>query len=327
MIEQRTAAETAPEEERYFITWDTTPEEADKIAAGDRDAMNAFYFRNLPHLRSVARAYARRRNLEIGRNVYEVDELLAQLWVDLPALNWRNSSALTYSIKYVSFAWAPYGGYTQRKESGLFYGHMPHNHKGLIDGVSGSLDGLINLQSGENDSLRLLDTIAEDETPETLLESKIRRNIDPEELAAAFADILGKRELIYFAQYLDGVMPSMIAHDMGICYTGVTSYKNEVHRKLVLNYEKVLERLERLGVSVPFYCKRRPEDYDAMLEALEKKRARDRVKDENRKRRRFTSEEERRAALAECKARWNLKRKEKTAAARAAKAAAEGARA
>lgn len=320
--------QTATTIDRDFRSWQTTPEEADRIAAGDRDAMNAFYFRNLPQLRRVARAYARRRNIEIGRRIYDFEELLAQLWIDLPALNWRNSSALTYSIKYVSFAWAPFGGYTQRKESGLPYGHMPHNHRGFFDDSPASLDGYINLQSGENDELRLLDKVAADDTPETLLEKKSRRNIDPEELAAVFADLLGKRELAYFKEYLNGVRPYIIAENMHCCQANICTFKNQIHRKLVLNYETVLERLDALGVQVPFNYKCRPADYDEMAAELEKKRARSRVKEENRKRHAtFTSDEERRAAYAEYRARWYEKRRAKAAAERAAKAAAEGARA
>lgn len=309
--------------DRDFRSWQTTVEEADKIAAGDREAMNAFYFRNLAQLRRVARAYARRRNIEIGRNIYDADEMLSQLWIDLPAMNWRNSCSLTFSIKYVSFAWAPFGGYTQRKESGLCYGHMPYHHRGFIDDAPSSLDDYINLRSGENDDIRLLDKVAADDTPETILEKRARRDIDPEELAAAFSDILGKRELAYFVQYLNGVSPSIIVEEMRVCSATVCSYKDEVHRKLVLNYKTVLERLAKMGVEVPPALMGKPSDYDAMAEELEKKRARDRVKEENRKRHAtFTSEEERRAAYAEYRARFNEKRRAKAAALRAAKAAA-----
>lgn len=304
-------------QERKFELWGITAEQADKIRAGDVDARNDFYFKNYDILERIAKTFARRHNAAFGRPVYDVAEMLAQLYVDLPFLYWKNGAHLLESIRHCSFTWSAFGGYAQRKIQGLSVKYCPWT---MLQNKSRSLDELVKVKGGENDELRLIDKVADGDTPETLLEKKMSRETSPEELAELFADLIGKRELEYLKLYLTGISPTKIAVRMGVCTASVTSLKNEVHRKLVLNYETVLARLEQFGITVPDCYKSKPADFETMLEALEKKRARDRVRDEDRKRKRYTSEEERRAAIVESHRKWNLKRKERREQERAARA-------
>lgn len=330
MTEQRTAAETAPEVDRDFRSWKTTPEEADRIAAGDRDAMNDFYFRNYGHLFQIARNYARRRNLELGRVVYTTDELLAQLWIDLPALNWLNAYTLTLSIKFRSFVWAPYGGFTQRKESGTYHSHSPYDFL-LTDTMS--LDALVKVNGKENDELRLMDCIADEDTPETLVCAAEAHEMDGEEIAELLADYLSPKCREWLALYLNGSPYLAIAHTMRA--KDPSNYARQAHESLVINFPEVAERLRAAGLDIPESLGI-PSDLADMLIKRERRRAKKRVKEEDRQRpfTRHATDEERAAAERASKRAYyernkeiqNERRRQRRAEARAAKAAAEGAR-
>ena len=328
---QRTAAETVSEIDRDFRSWKVTPEEADRIAAGDRDAMNDFYFRNYGHLQQIARAYARRRNLELGCVVYIMDELLAQLWIDLPALNWRNAYTLTMSIKFLSFAWAPYGGYTQRKESGSYHSNMPCN---MLITDTLSLDACVKGNGEEGDEFLLMDCVADEDTPETLALAAEANEMNGEEIAELLTDYLSPKCRKWLALYLNGSPYSAIAHTMRV--TDPSEYARKVHETLVINFPEVVERLRAAGLNIPksFGI---PSDFADMHIKRERRRAQKHVKDEDRKRpfTRHATDEEREAAERASKRAYyernkelqNERRRQRRAAARTAKVAAEGARA
>lgn len=237
MIEQRTAAETAPEEERYFITWDTTPEEADKIAAGDRDAMNAFYFRNYEHLLAKARKCARVMNVYTQSGIYSAEELMQQLWCDLPLLSWSQSSHLNFSIRK-SFVFAPFGGLSVK-------------HSAVSDFLNlVSLDSEV---SPDDSCITFLDILPDDETPATILEKQERFTRSAEDIAALFVGILSPRSMEWLLYVLRGEkhLPQNIYKTR--FFAIATIYRH---------FDEVIARLRAAGIEVP---DKKPADFESVL--------------------------------------------------------------
>lgn len=91
--------------------WVYTPEQAQKIVNGDIEARNQFYFDNYELLHILAYWYASERFAIMGDR-YEVDDLMSQVYLDLPYMNFTSCATLTYSIKQNSFFRSVFGGFS-----------------------------------------------------------------------------------------------------------------------------------------------------------------------------------------------------------------------
>ena len=305
--------------DRDFRSWDITPEQADRIKAGDTDAGNVFIVRHIKRLQTMALNYAMKHNRVLGRTVYEVPEMIAQLFCDLSELNWRNAYTLTLSIKNISFAWSAFGGYAQRKAQGLIHTRNPWDK---VLNPARSLDELVKVKEGDNEELRLLDCIPDEDTPETLFEKNNRKEYEPGELADILRDILSPREDEYLRLFLAGVPYSKICEKMGV---DASLIHKKLRRKLVIRYGEVVSRLTAAGVDIPDRYNRTPPDYAQMCAEAEKIRAKKRVKDEERQRpftRHATDEERATAQKASARA-WYERNKEKMNEARRKRRASE----
>ena len=89
--------------------WKITEEERVKMAAGDREALDRFYFENYDRLLGLANSYAYKKQNEGFGDIYRAEELVQDLYIGLPRLNYENPAYLTQSI-YSLFYMVRYGG-------------------------------------------------------------------------------------------------------------------------------------------------------------------------------------------------------------------------
>lgn len=100
--------ETPPDK---ALTWRTTPEQIARINAGEREAIDAFYFENLMRLRFSAYRYMRK--IKYAKAIVSYEDLLQQVYFDLRmgAVKLRPfDEAISQSI-FHSFRYAPVGGF------------------------------------------------------------------------------------------------------------------------------------------------------------------------------------------------------------------------
>lgn len=102
--------ETPPDK---VLTWHTTPEQIARINAGDRAALDEFYFKNLTRLRFSA--YRFMRNNEYVKAVASYEDLLQQVYFDLRtgAVKLRPFDAAISQAVFHSFKYAPVGGFDE----------------------------------------------------------------------------------------------------------------------------------------------------------------------------------------------------------------------
>ena len=92
-----------------------------KIKLADADAMSKFYFANYERLKRMARAFKSRRYWGQG---YDWEEMLQQVFIDLPYYDYSSRSKLYSSIVYGTFLRAPYGGITVPYNPVYNYRHL-----------------------------------------------------------------------------------------------------------------------------------------------------------------------------------------------------------
>lgn len=104
------AVEQTPEGER--LTWHVTPEQIARINAGDREALDEFYFESENFLRLRNSAYKYMRNNAFVKAVASHEDLLQQVYADLRLglLKLRPYDHAISSAIFHSFRYAPVGG-------------------------------------------------------------------------------------------------------------------------------------------------------------------------------------------------------------------------
>lgn len=270
------------EQARDFHAWNVTRDQADKIAQGDEAAAALFFHDNYDKLRKMAYRYARKNNAAFGFELYDPEEMLNQLYLDLPRLEWKDGARLTFSILYDSYRWTPHGGYTQRKEMGL---PIRERVKGCKEKVSDPFTfclhfGAISTETPLEDTdgeKTLADKIAApreyevDYTPPPAHKSA-------QELAELLGDLFNPAERVTLALFLDGKNYAEIAQLRGVAPTGASASIKRVKQKLAVNCGEVLRRLLANGVNVPHYLQTAvPDNLAECAAALEKHREQSRA--------------------------------------------------
>ncbi len=96
-----------------------TPEQAEKIVAGDIEARNKFYFDNYELLHILATAYVMNRSSSMGGgcDFFEIDDLMNQAYLDLPYLNYKTVGCFIFGLRNLSFRLSYFGGYSYMREN------------------------------------------------------------------------------------------------------------------------------------------------------------------------------------------------------------------
>ena len=107
---RKLSEEGTPSGER--LTWNTTPEEIARINAGERGALDSFYFErdNYRHLQACARSFFRR--VPYFRPIISEEDLMQQLYCDLRTglLKFRPYDRAINCAVFHSFKYAAVGG-------------------------------------------------------------------------------------------------------------------------------------------------------------------------------------------------------------------------
>lgn len=131
--------------------WKITPEQIARIKVGERETVNRVYMGNLGKFRAMAWRYCESINrLDI------VQDCIQQIYVDLPAYNFRDTGKLYWSIRK-SFRAA--GMLTRRPCVSLETPLTDNGEITLADTIAGA-DGFAELEEQEN-ARAVLDMIAE----------------------------------------------------------------------------------------------------------------------------------------------------------------------
>lgn len=95
------------------LTWNVTPEQVARINAGEREALDKFYFDNLQRL--TYSAYRFMRNNAYVKAVASYEDLLQQVYFDLRtgAVKLRPFDRAISSAVFHSFRYAPVGGHDE----------------------------------------------------------------------------------------------------------------------------------------------------------------------------------------------------------------------
>ncbi len=80
--------------------WSLTEEQRLKMVKGDREALDRFYFENYNHLFALAKNYAHRKACEGFGDLYRSEELMQDLYVQIPRLDFTNVQLFRGSLKW-----------------------------------------------------------------------------------------------------------------------------------------------------------------------------------------------------------------------------------
>ncbi len=80
--------------------WSLTEEQRLKMVASDREALDRFYFENYDHLYALAKNYAHRKACEGFGDLYRSEELMQDLYIALPNLDFTNVALFRGSLKW-----------------------------------------------------------------------------------------------------------------------------------------------------------------------------------------------------------------------------------
>lgn len=265
------------EQVRDFRAWIVTGDQADKIVQGDEAAAARFFRENYDKLRRMAFRYARKNNTAFGFQLYDCDEMLNQLYLDLPCLDWKDGARLTYTILYNSFRWSPHGGYTQRLEMGL---PIRERVKGCKEKVSDPFTFCLHMGAISTET-PLEDTDGE-KTLSDIIAAPREYEVDyipppihksPKELVDILYDLFNPAERVVLALFLEGKNYAEISQIRGVSITSASSSIKRVRQKLVVNYREIVQRLLANGVYVPiWYQIGVPDNLAECAAALEKHR-------------------------------------------------------
>ena len=288
-----TSFQTSGNVDRDFRGWIVTVEQADAIAAGDRKALERFYIDNYARLEGMARKYAMRKYNQRNDERYNVSDMMGNLYIDLPNLNWQNARTLTCDIMHDSFHWSASGGYTLRKEQGLpVYGHVTKP-----DGKRTSVWNAALVDVNYN-SLSLdipVEGTNEDHTYADILQAPREYEVDftPDDygmsataLVELLSDFFSLREREALKAMLEGQRGKMLGETMKLSMKAAATNVTQVKRKLILHFEEVLSRLQTNGVIIPVYLLHIvPDDYERIKAEEEARAAKRRERQKNRDRR------------------------------------------
>lgn len=280
--------------DRDFRGWIVTVEQVNRIKAKDYEAALQFYTDNYDRLQNMAKRYVAIKNAKDISNIYNVTEMLNQLILDLPYLQWDNALTLTCSIRLLSFMWSPYGGYAQRKENHLPVRKLQSEGQkyGLcvdLNHDACSLDEKIH-GVGDERAVTLGDTIVADETYNA--DYYITRNnlldYNSSDIVALLRDLLTSKQARCLELMLKGYPNERISKELG--YKDCSSTVCRVKDILILNYQEIIKRLRALGFdNVEKYINVVPVGYQEILE----KTARAREKALERAKKHFANEDNR----------------------------------
>lgn len=242
--------------------WKITEEQITSIKNKEIEAINNFYFDNEERLRKCAMRYASERNF-YKKGVYcDIEDLMQQLYVDIPYLDYSTGRDLSFSIFRYSFYFCDKGGYAYLKETNSKY--LFYDYSSGYDSTYLIVDAPAN--NGEESEIYLLDYIASSPSVEDVV---LNSDDCLEELKDLLLTFLTTKEYQFFLNYYRGLKPSVIFERFGMS----PFFDSQVKMKLRLHCKEILQALDNLGVEcIERYKTKLFVVYDDALNKFEKRK-------------------------------------------------------
>lgn len=227
--------------------WVYTQEQAQAIKNGDITARNKFFNDNYDRIRGMAYIYARSRH-DLGQHQYDAKEMINQLYLDLPYMDYRSYAQLTHSVKNASFWCSVYGGLSWFKE----------NH---INGTDTKRRGLYEIRLDQpisEDGVCLGDLLESGDLPlDEQIEEKMKPDYLPEIRAILGRYIKNTKHIDFLLYLFEGYGQNEALRKLG--HNGHRYSLNELRPKLVSHYAEIVADLVKVGcVSAFSYVGRVP---------------------------------------------------------------------
>jgi hypothetical protein len=222
-----------------YREWSYTPEQAVLIKAGDMDARNRFYEDNLERISGMACGYAARMRLLRVPRKYEPDDLIQQVWLDLPLFDYRAFRNLTVDVRR-SFFWSYWGGWSYLSET--------HN-KLWSPEYRGTALLLVDEPSKGGGGETVIDFLRSDQSAEAAYFAD-GGETDAILLKMVLSRFFSPRQMDVLGLYIDGYRGHGCAEKMGVKYSVVYGYLNAVKDKFIKHYAGILVVLSGIGFPV-----------------------------------------------------------------------------
>jgi hypothetical protein len=222
-----------------YREWSYTPEQAVLIKAGDMDARNCFYEDNLEKISGLAYGYAARmRHLRVPR-AYEPDDLIQQVWLDLPLFDYRAFRNLTVDVRR-SFFWSYWGGWPYLVETGFKLRDSRYRGATLL---------LVDEPIKGGDGKTLLDFLRSDQSAESAYFAD-GGETDTILLKMVLSRFFSPRQMEVLGLYIDGYRADGCAEKMNIKRSVVCRYLAAVRNTFIKHYAGILVVLSGIGFPV-----------------------------------------------------------------------------
>ena len=226
----------------YWGYWQITDEQAAAIVKGDRNARDKFYMDNLKLIRGMAVNFCAKRNSWCKyRYIAELsaDDLVQQVYLDIPYLSFDNGRRLSYYMVARSFRYAYYGGFSYLREQGQNF--RPPTLLFLLDHLT---------KNDEDDGKPMLDFLAS--SPSAAEEYDALRRIDyTPEIKTMLARFLSPKECVFMSYFIEGYDYTTILEKMNIKQGG--ALRVSAIDKLKVRFQEVLKILAAAGCIVSGY--------------------------------------------------------------------------
>lgn len=215
--------------------WQYTQEQAKEIKNGDIIARNAFYMDNYARIEIMARAYVSRgRAMKVSR-LCPAEDLIQQVYLDLPLFNFDTPQTISFSLKRRSFYLCAFGGWSYFVENGRSttdYGRF--------------LGDCISIESKDESDRPLIDVYTASPSPEEEYEKREKETQDySATLRAVFEKYISKRQADFLALWCEGYSDTEAASKIGTKIQNV--HKKKAFDRLRVNYADIVDTLCAAG--------------------------------------------------------------------------------
>lgn len=219
--------------------WQYTQEQVKAIKNGDIGARNAFYMDNFARIQIMARAFVSYGHARGLRQVCTAEELLQQVYLDLPLLNYDSPQTITFSLKRRSFFLCKYGGWSYFVENKRAACDYPRYMGGECMSIDESVDE-------DGNSRPLLDLLISLPSAAEEYEKHEKEKQDYSAvLRAVFDKYLCKRQADFLALWCEGYSDTEAARKIGTTIHCV--HKKKALDRLRVNYTDIVDMLCAAG--------------------------------------------------------------------------------
>ena len=220
--------------------WKYTQEQARAIKNGDINARNAFYMDNYARIEIMARAYVARGRAIKASRFCSFEDLIHQVYLDLPLFNFDTPQNITFSLKCSSFYLCGFGGWSYFVENG----RNPHDYERFRGDC-------ISIESKDESDRPLVDVFVSSPSTYEEYEKREREKTDYSAiLRTIFEKYVSKRQTDFLALWCDGYSDTEAANKIGTTIYNV--HKKKAFDRLRVNYADIVDTLCASGCDTAY---------------------------------------------------------------------------